>query len=200
VNICIHKRDLEGSSLVFPFRNNDRDPTVLGFRVGWCTVHNGLLPHEVLPLTNGERVNILAWLKATKPNPQEKAEPHPPQDVSTEGGFGLENFPVEILASICSYLPVRSVVMLCATSSVLRCKCSSDVIWRDICWKLIPNSVQSIEYGFKELFDMKFGCSIDNISLKRRKNLGILPQEHHYLTVGDSNGKNYLFHIFIEAN
>ena len=61
INICIFKKNLKGSRLVF-VPSNEEEYTIDDFNTGYAIIHSGLLPHYVEPIESGERINILLWL------------------------------------------------------------------------------------------------------------------------------------------
>ena len=73
LNVCLGRDDFEGGRLAFrpytdwygkaaPPSNRTHEQRPLEFSPGVAVIHRGQHKHEALPLTAGERINMVVWL------------------------------------------------------------------------------------------------------------------------------------------
>lgn len=183
VNICLRKRKLSGSNIIFL---SSETPVSSSFRTGWCFVYKGDLVHEIEPVEDGERINIIARLHASR-----KVEDPFKREAEEifkiyEDGLVIQRLPVEVLVIICSYLPIVSVIALERTCKELHDKCSNEFIWRDICWNKLPHILhKGVDSGYKEAVNQFFSKVPENLSLTRNPNINLQwAAERHLLLLG----------------
>jgi len=66
VNLCLYKSDTcSGSKVVFynNSNNNNSSTTAVEHQVGQVLVHSGNIEHQVEKQTNGERLNMIVWIR-----------------------------------------------------------------------------------------------------------------------------------------
>ena len=65
INLNLPDENFEGSAVRF-FDRETRQICELSFAPGTALIHHGSVPHETIPITNGERSNFVLWLYGDK--------------------------------------------------------------------------------------------------------------------------------------